>query len=100
MSIKKNLNPTKSAPWTFLTNHSHVLLCLAAAPTLTLRDVAQHVGITERAVQRIVSDLEEAQILSHTKEGRNNHYKFDSQKPLRHPVESHRKVADLLKLIR
>lgn len=47
------------ARWTFLTNHAHVLLCLARDPELRLRDVAERVGVTERAVQRIVADLEE-----------------------------------------
>ena len=56
--------------WTFLSNHGHVLLCIAQEPEIRLRDVAERVGITERAVQRIVADLEEAGYLSRAREGR------------------------------
>ena len=87
-----------AAVWTFLTNHSHVLICLAGEPTLRLRDVAARVGITERAVQKIVADLEAAGVLRKIRDGRRNHYEIDSARPLRHPVEAHRSVADLLAL--
>ncbi len=86
--------------WTFLTNHSHVLLCLAGNPDMLLRDVADAVGITERAVQKIVADLSEAGVLIREKVGRRNHYRINPEIALRHPVEKHRKVADILKLIR
>jgi DNA-binding MarR family transcriptional regulator len=85
--------------WTFLTNHSHVLICLAQEPHLRLRDVAQRVGITERAVQRIVSDLEAAGVLRRLRDGRRNHYEIDTTLPLRHPVEAHRTVKDLLAMV-
>lgn len=85
--------------WTFLTNHSHVLLCLAANPDMLLRDVADAVGITERAVQKIVADLSEAGVLLREKVGRRNHYRVNPEIPLRHPVEKHRQVADILRLI-
>lgn len=85
--------------WTFLTNHSHVLICLAQEPDLRLRDVAQRVRITERAVQRIVADLEEAGILTRSRDGRRNRYEVHADQPLRHPVEAHRAVRDLLKII-
>jgi hypothetical protein len=84
--------------WTFLTNHAHVLLCLARSPELRLRDVAALVGVTERAVQRIVADLEEAGYLTRRKHGRQNEYAIDAERPLRHPVEAHRKVRALLDL--
>lgn len=86
--------------WTFLTNHSHVLLCLARNPDMVLRDVALAVGITERAVQKIVSDLIEAGVLEREKVGRQNHYRLNPKAPLRHPVEAHRTVADILRLVR
>jgi DNA-binding MarR family transcriptional regulator len=86
------------APWTFLTNHTHVLILLAQEPDLRLRDVAIRVGITERAVQRIVAELEAAGALVRERDGRRNHYEVNRDLPLRHPVESHRKIADLLKL--
>jgi len=90
---------TGSPAWTFLTNHSHVLLCLAGNPDMLLRDVADAVGITERAVQKIVTDLSEAGVLFREKVGRRNHYRINPEIPLRHPVEKHRQVADILKLI-
>jgi hypothetical protein len=89
-----------SPKWTFLTNHAHVLTVLDCQPGLVLREVALRVGITERAVQRIVVDLEESGFLEHEKVGRRNQYKVLRNKPLRHPIESHRKIGDLLKLIR
>ena len=91
-------HPSAGGTWTFLTNHAHVLLCLAAAPDARLRDVAGAVGITERAVQHIVSDLAAAGVLERTREGRRNRYTLHPELPLRHPVESHRHIADLVAL--
>lgn len=85
--------------WTFLTNHAHVLLCLARDPAVRLRDVAQSVGITERAVQRIVHDLDEAGYIDITKEGRRNSYTVHRELHLRHPIERHRRVKSLLDLV-
>lgn len=91
--------PSIPATWTFLTNHAHVLLCLAQQPDITLRQVAGLVGITERAVQRIVSDLQDAGVLHIERTGRRNHYTVDDLQPLRHPIEAHRNVHDLLSLL-
>lgn len=88
-----------SSDWTFLTNHSHVLFCLAADPEIRLRDVADRVGITERAVQRIVTELEDSGYIKRQRQGRRNTYEVHDHRPLRHPIESHRNVADLLQLI-
>jgi len=85
--------------WTFLTNHSHVLCCLHRDPHIRLRDVAAEVDITERAVQRIVLDLEEAGVIHRHRQGRRNVYQVLTNQPLRHPVESHRTVGDLLELV-
>ena len=85
--------------WTFLTNHAHVLIALHANPDLVLREVAVRVGITERAVQRIVQDLEEEGFIRREKVGRKNHYQVLTQEPLRHPLEAHRNIGDLLRLI-
>jgi DNA-binding transcriptional ArsR family regulator len=85
--------------WTFLTNHAHVLVCLAEDHDMRLRDVADRVGITERAVQKIVADLEAAGILIRERSGRRNHYEINSDAPLRHPVESHRRVGELLSMV-
>ena len=89
----------KTSNWTFLTNHSHVLLCLAKTPSLRIRDLAVEVGITERAVQRILAELVEDDYIDKIKEGRRNIYKLKTMKPLKHPVESHKNVHDLVKLI-
>jgi DNA-binding MarR family transcriptional regulator len=100
MSRQQNLAGSAETPhgWTFLTNHSHVLVCLHRDPTIRLRDVAEMVGITERAVQRIVQDLEQAGVITRHREGRRNVYEINARAHLRHPVEGHRTVADLLDL--
>ena len=85
--------------WTFLSNYAHVLVCLAKDPNIRLRDVAEEVGITERATQRIVGQLEEAGVLKKERQGRRNRYTIDTKKPLRHPLESHRTVGTLLEMV-
>jgi predicted transcriptional regulator len=85
--------------WTFLTNHAHVLLCLAGDPQMRLRDVADKVGITERAVQRIVSELEEGGYLTRLRSGRRNEYEVHREQPLRHPIEAHRDISALIELV-
>ncbi len=87
------------ASWTFLTNHAHVLIVLRANPELVLREVAIRVGITERAVQRIVQDLEEQGFIRRERVGRRNRYEVLTDQPLRHPIEAHRNIGDLLTLI-
>jgi Mn-dependent DtxR family transcriptional regulator len=87
-----------SGGWTFLTNHAHVLICVAADPEARVRDVAELVGITERAVQRILTDLETDGYLERGREGRRNHYRVQGRVPLRHPLEEHRTAADLMRL--
>lgn len=93
--------PAEAGPgdWTFLTNHAHVLLCIARAPEVRMRDVAEQVGITERAVQRIVSDLELAGYLRRSREGRRNRYEVQTDLPLRHPIERHERVSSLISLV-
>jgi hypothetical protein len=87
-----------SGGWTFLTNHAHVLICVAADPEARVRDVAELVGITERAVQRILADLEAEGYLQRGREGRRNHYRVEGRLPLRHPLEEHRNAHDLVRL--
>ena len=82
--------------WTFLSNHAHVLICLSRNRDIRLRDVAEEVDITERAVQKIVKDLEDVHVISIEKEGRRNRYKINPDVKLRHPVEAHCSVGDLL----
>ncbi|MCY2963200.1 MAG: winged helix-turn-helix domain-containing protein [Planctomycetota bacterium] len=89
-----------ASTWTFLTNHSHVLVLLSRSPSLVLREVALRVGITERAVQRIIADLEAGGVIEREKIGRQNHYQILVNQPLRHPLESHRTIGDILDLFR
>jgi hypothetical protein len=84
--------------WTFLSNHAYVLICIAGEPEIRMRDVAARVGITERAVQRIVAELEQGGYLTITREGRRNRYTVNADLPLRHTVDSHRTIANLLEL--
>lgn len=85
--------------WTFFTNHAHVLFCISRDADVRLRDVAATVGITERAAQRIVAELEEAGYLDHEHRGRRNHYEIIRDAPLRHSVERHIDVRDLLNIL-
>jgi DNA-binding MarR family transcriptional regulator len=91
------VNPARH--WTFLSNHAHVLVCLAQDPDARLRDVALSVGITEHAVQKIVSDLEEAGVIARERAGRRNSYRLKLDAPLRHALESHKTVGVLLSLV-
>ena len=91
--------PAEVPKWTFLTNHAHVLICIADNPEVRMRDVATRVAVTERAAQRIVSEPEEAGYRSHDRAGRCNRYMVHTALPLRHPIEQHCLVASLLKPI-
>jgi DNA-binding MarR family transcriptional regulator len=82
--------------WRFVTNHAHVLAVIASDPTARLRDIAATVGITERGVALIISDLEEAGYLTKTRDGRRNRYQVHGELPLRHPQHRHHTVAALL----
>ena len=82
--------------WTFLTNHGHVLICLARDPQLRLRDLADQVGITERAVQGIVTDLVAAGCLTRHREGRRNRYDIVPDRPMRHRVDRQHVIEDLI----
>jgi predicted transcriptional regulator len=76
-----------------------VLICIAQQPDVRLRDVALRVGITERAVQRIVAELEETGVVTRLRDGRRNRYVIDGNIKLRHPLEAHRTVNDLLAMV-
>jgi DNA-binding Lrp family transcriptional regulator len=82
--------------WTFLTNHAHVLLCVARDPEMRLRDIADVVGITERAAQRIVADLVEAGYLERSREGRRNRYRVHPDLPMRHPMDRDHAIGEIL----
>ncbi|MHB8141507.1 MAG: helix-turn-helix transcriptional regulator [Vulcanimicrobiaceae bacterium] len=86
--------------WTFLSNHAHVLVALAGDPSLRVRDLAFLVGITERAVAQILNDLEAEGYLEKERVGRRNVYVVHADVPLRHALEMHRTVSDILRLAR
>lgn len=85
--------------WTFLSNHAHVMLCLSRDPDMRLRDIAGDVGITERAVSKILDDLEEAGYVTRTREGRRNRYRLHARGRLRHPLERQTTIGELLSLL-
>jgi predicted DNA-binding transcriptional regulator len=82
--------------WTFLTHHTHVLMLLSEDPDMRLRECAMRIGITERAVQNIVADLEKVGALARHRTGRRNHYVIHRDQPLPNPLESKCVVGDLL----
>ena len=83
----------------FVTNHAHVLQCVAADPTARLRDIALEVGVTDRAIADILKDLERAGYLTKTKNGRRNHYAVHDRLPLRHPRHRHHTVGELIRFL-
>ena len=82
--------------WTFLTNHAHVLVCLAEEADVRGRDIAERVGITERAAQAIVADLVADGYVTRSREGRRNRYQVHPDAPLRHPLDHDHTVGELL----
>ncbi|MEV1021001.1 helix-turn-helix domain-containing protein [Streptomyces sp. NPDC050264] len=93
--------PEPHAGWTFITNHARVLAAIAEDQNARIRDIAAYCRVTERAVQKIIADLEESGFLSHTREGRGNTYVIAPGKTLRHPAEAEAglTVASLLGLL-
>lgn len=96
-----NLNPSipRDSRWDFLTNHAHVLLCLAHDPGARLRDIAAAVGITERAAHRILSELVADGYVLRERVGRRNRYEVVTKLPLRHPLVQEREVGELLEVL-
>lgn len=101
--IRRMSEPVPTSPgevrnWTFLTNHAHVLVAIARDPTSRLRDIAETVGVTERAAQAIVADLEAGGYLHRTRVGRRNRYTVNMSGRFRHPAEADRRIGDFLAL--
>jgi DNA-binding MarR family transcriptional regulator len=92
-------NGAEHKSWTFLTNHAQVLLSIAQNGDIRLRDVAERVGITERAAQRIVQDLVEAYYLERRRVGRRNHYVINPDIEMRHAAQQGHPVGQLLDLV-
>lgn len=89
-----------SGPWQFLTNHTHVLVAIQRNPDIRQREIADQVGITEGAVQRIIHDLEEGGALDHDRVGRRNHYRITLDCDLRHPLEINHSLGELLQVLK
>jgi len=95
-----NENPAERRPqWTIFSNHAHVLVCIARNPEETVREIARKVGITERAVQRILGDLEEGGVITRERNGRKNSYTLSLDRPLRHPLEANTTIAEVIRVI-
>jgi DNA-binding MarR family transcriptional regulator len=96
--MSSNSNGRK--PWTFVTSHTQVLLCIARDPDVTMRDVAATVGITERAAQRILADLVESGYVQRTRVGRRNHYTINDTVMMRHELQEQHQIGGLLQLLK
>ena len=96
----KSNAPNPDHSFRFVTNHAHVLAVLCDQPTARLRDVAEAVGITERAVAQIIGELEGAGYLTKARDGRRNRYEIHDELPLRHPQHRHHTVRDLIDFLR
>lgn len=95
--MMSDVKPSRQS-WTYLSNHAHVLIAVAKDPEARVRDLAGLVGITERAVLQILGDLETAGAIVRHRLGRRTRYDIDPHAALRHPLEAHRNVADILRL--
>lgn len=98
MPAKKQPAPP-AATWTFLTNHGHVLVCIAQNPDIRISEIADLVGIGERAAHRIVSDLVAERYVIRKKDGRRNTYSVDFSRHLRHPLEATHTIGDVFKIL-
>jgi predicted transcriptional regulator len=96
---KEEPGGTTKPTWTFLTNHGHVLVCIATDPGVRGRDIAERVGITERAAQAIIADLVHEGYVTRTRVGRRNHYEINPDRPLRHPVEQPHSIGEFLHVV-
>ena len=94
------MSSPESRTWRFVTSHTQVLLCLQRNPRVRMRDIAETVGITERAAQRIVTDLVEAGYVSRQREGRRNLYELNRELRMRHPSQFDHEIGELLDLLR
>ena len=93
-------SPEGNNTWRFLSNHTQVLLCIQRDPDVRFRDIAQMVGITERAAQRIVADLIESGYVESERVGRRNHYRVNADIAMRHPAQEGHDVGELLRLLK
>jgi DNA-binding IclR family transcriptional regulator len=93
-------SPDSDKTWRFLSNHTQVLLCIQRDPDARFRDIAQRVGVTERAAQRIVADLVESGYVESERQGRRNHYRVNVEVAMRHPAQDGHDIGELLHLLK
>jgi DNA-binding IclR family transcriptional regulator len=92
--------PDTPQGWRFVTNHTQVLPCIARDPGVRLRDIADVAGITERAAQRILSDLVDAGFVTRERVGRRNHYRINRDLEMRHPAQAGHDIGALIDLLK
>jgi DNA-binding IclR family transcriptional regulator len=97
--MSHNASQADGKPWRFLTNHTQVLLCIARDPNVRTRDIAEMVGITERAAQRIVADLVEADFVTAERVGRRNRYAINRETAMRHEAQVGHPIWELLDVL-
>jgi len=85
--------------WTFITNHGLVLSHIAQNPSITAREIALTIGITERTTHKIITDLEHSNYITKTKVGRRNIYDVNFRNHLRHPSKKNIEVSIILKAL-
>ncbi len=85
--------------WTFITNHARVMVVISQDPTVRLRDIASTLDITERAAQRIVTELVDEGYLSRHREGRRNSYTVHPDRPLRTAQAGSTEIGEFVDLL-
>src|SRR6186713_1995387 len=100
ITLSQESSAVDGRPWRFVTNHTQVLLCIARDPDVRTRDIARLVGITERAAQRIVADLAEADYITIERVGRRNRYGIDRSVAMRHEAQADHEIGELLDLLK
>ena len=93
------MSSDEAPTWSFLTNHARVLLCIAHDPRIRLREIGDHVGITERAAYNIVTELAAAGYISRERRGRRNHYTIHHHLPLPDQLAHKQRIGDLLAIL-
>lgn len=99
MATKKKPPSPPEGSWTFFTNHGHVLVCIAQNPDIRISDIADLVGIGERAAHRIVGELVDGGYVIRAKDGRRNTYTVDYSRHLRHPLEAGHTIGEIFKTL-
>jgi DNA-binding MarR family transcriptional regulator len=98
--LRNDEAPARPEPqWTIFSNHAHVLVCIVRNPEERVREIARKVGITERAVQRIIGDLEQSGVIARERLGRRNRYSLSLDRPLRHTLEANTTIAEVIHVL-